>query len=316
MLGMLKYPNDFQLAQRLNQLWCKDTATIAVLTYDSGFALRQAYIINKPTTKRTFSFCIPLRHIFGFCDDYDKVIFGFKHTITFVKKTDNDAIFKLATVADAKVNLNEISLFIPHMLPADAERFKLFNQVASKTNIPVCYHQRQCDTISVQQPTRFSWDVCTRIDTERPRYIIIAFQTIKSGDQNANPSIFDHCDLSNIYISLNFESYPAVDYNLSFPNKQFSRAYRDAAVFNEKFYGMNDMITHRNITPSDYKDLYPIFVFDVSKQSKKLLSGLLQIKVTATLSTTVSVGIEVFAVTISDKMLQLQSDGRNFFSVY
>ncbi|XP_065667583.1 uncharacterized protein LOC136087891 [Hydra vulgaris] len=229
MLRMLKYLNDFQLAQGLNQLWYKDTATTAVLTDNSGFALRKAYIIQKPTTKGTFSFCIPLRHIFGFCYDYDKVIFDFKHTITLVRKTDYDEIFKLSTVADAKVNLNKISLFIPHVLPADAERFKLFNQIASKTNIPVCYCQRQCDTISVQQSTRFSWDVCTSIGTERPRYVIVAFQTNKSGDQNTNPSIFDHCDLSNIYISLNSERYPAVDYNLSFPNQQFSRAYRDAA---------------------------------------------------------------------------------------
>ncbi|XP_065642777.1 uncharacterized protein LOC136074391 [Hydra vulgaris] len=177
MLGMLKYPNDFQLAQGLHELWYKDTATTAVLADNLGFALRQAYITQKPTTKGIFLICIPLRHIFGFCDDYDKVIFGFKHTITLVRKTNNDAIFKLATVADARVNPNKISLFIPHVLPADAERFKLFNQIASKTNIPVCYRQRQCDTISVQQSTGFSWDVCTRMVTERPRYVIVAFQT-------------------------------------------------------------------------------------------------------------------------------------------
>ena len=40
---------------------------------------------------------------------------------------------------------------------------------------------------------------------------------------------------------LNQEIYPAVDYNLSFPNQQFSRAYYDAAKFSEKFYGMNDL---------------------------------------------------------------------------
>src|SRR5688572_18056474 len=31
MLGLLKYPNDFALAQGLNQLWCKDTGATAAL---------------------------------------------------------------------------------------------------------------------------------------------------------------------------------------------------------------------------------------------------------------------------------------------
>src|SRR5688572_1216298 len=65
---------------------------------------------------------------------------------------------------------------------------------------------------------------------------------------------------------MNQERYPAVDYDLSFPNQEFSRAYRDAATFSEKFYGMDQLITQSNITPSDYEDLYPLMVFDVSKQ--------------------------------------------------
>ncbi|XP_065665411.1 uncharacterized protein LOC136086845 [Hydra vulgaris] len=125
MLGMLKYPNDFQLAQGLNQLWYKDSSTTAVLADISGFAVRQSYITQKPTTKRTFSFCIPLRHIFGFCDDYNKVIYGFKHTLTLVRKSDTGAIFRNALAAAGKVNLDKISLFIPHVIPSDLERVNL-----------------------------------------------------------------------------------------------------------------------------------------------------------------------------------------------
>ncbi|XP_065673071.1 uncharacterized protein LOC136090388 [Hydra vulgaris] len=158
--------------------------------------------------------------------------------------------------------------------------------------------------------------VCTRIGTERPRYVIIAFQTNKSGDQNGNVLLFDHCDVKNIFISLNPERYPAVDYNLSFPNQQFLRAYRDAAVFNGKLYGMNEMITQSNINPSDYKNLYSVFVFDVNKKSEKLLSGSVKIKIPATFNTAVPAGTVAVVVTISDKILQLQSDGRNFYSVY
>ena len=89
MIGMLKYSNDFQLAQGLNQLWYKDTATTAVLADNTGLAVRQSYLIQKPNMKRTFSFKVPLRHIFGFCDDYTKVIYGFKHTLSFTRISDD-----------------------------------------------------------------------------------------------------------------------------------------------------------------------------------------------------------------------------------
>ncbi|XP_065654818.1 uncharacterized protein LOC136081433 [Hydra vulgaris] len=151
---------------------------------------------------------------------------------------------------------------------------------------------------------------------EKPRYIIVAFQTSKDGDQNANASIFDHCDLKNMYIMLNEERYPAVDYNLSFPNQQFSRAYRDAAVFNKNFYGMNELITHSNINPSDYKDLYPLFVFDVSKQSERLKSSTIDIKIKATTNTVVPADTEAIAVVISDRMIEFQSNGNKTNVVY
>ncbi|XP_065672230.1 uncharacterized protein LOC136090050 [Hydra vulgaris] len=93
MLGLLNYSNDFQLAQGLNQLWYKDTTSTAVPADNTGFAARQQYIIQKPTTNGTFSFCVLLKHIFGFCDDYDKVIYGPKHTISLT--SDNSAIFRL-----------------------------------------------------------------------------------------------------------------------------------------------------------------------------------------------------------------------------
>ncbi|XP_065682279.1 uncharacterized protein LOC136095508 [Hydra vulgaris] len=69
MLGMLKYPNDFQQSKAMNQLWFKDTTATADLVNNAGFSARQQFIIQKPTTKGSFELNIPLRHIFGFCDD-------------------------------------------------------------------------------------------------------------------------------------------------------------------------------------------------------------------------------------------------------
>ena len=91
MLDLLKYPDDFSKVQGLNQLWYKDAATTAVKADNNGFAARHAYLIQSPTVKGTFSIRISMKHIFGFCEDYDKIVYGLKHNLTLVRKTDDDA---------------------------------------------------------------------------------------------------------------------------------------------------------------------------------------------------------------------------------
>jgi len=112
MLGLLKFPVDFQKSTGLNQLWFKDSGTAASIAGDNlnnGFLIRHGYIIQTPDLKGTFSFRVPLKHIFGFCDDHEKVVYGFKHQLTLVRKGDNDAMFR-ATATDAdKVVLTKLS---------------------------------------------------------------------------------------------------------------------------------------------------------------------------------------------------------------
>ena len=96
---------------------------MAVKAGNNGFAARHCYIIESPTVKGTFSFRIPLKHIFGFCKDYNKIGYGLTHSLALVRKTDDDAIFR--DVA-GKFTLDKISLFIPHIIHADVEKFSIY----------------------------------------------------------------------------------------------------------------------------------------------------------------------------------------------
>jgi len=132
-------------------LWFKDNHTTAHLENNTGFADRQQYIIQKPDPNGKFSFRIPLKHIFGFCDDYEKVVYSFKHQLTLVTKGDNDAIFKTGAVAavgdvpaiaetdDGKIVLTKLSWCMPHVLPNDQEKLALYKTIESKSSLPVGY---------------------------------------------------------------------------------------------------------------------------------------------------------------------------------
>ena len=150
MLGLLKYPDDFSKSKGLNQLWYKDTRTTAVEA-NLGFKMRRDYIIKDPDQKGSFSFKIPLKHLFGFCEDYDKVVYGLKHTLTLTRNDDNDAIFRAGAAAAGKITLSKISWFMPHVTPADKDKMELYKIIERKEELLVGYRMIQCDTASIPQ---------------------------------------------------------------------------------------------------------------------------------------------------------------------
>ena len=133
MMGLLKYPDDFSKSAGLNQLWYKDTGVAASIANNLGFGVRHSYLIESPVPKGTFSFRVPLKHIFGFCEDYDKIVYGWKQTLTLVRKSNDDAIFRDNAAADGKITLDKVSWFMPHVLPADAEKFQLYKTIESNS---------------------------------------------------------------------------------------------------------------------------------------------------------------------------------------
>ena len=322
MLGLLKYPDDFSKSKGLNQLWYKDTTSTAVLADNVGFKIRHDYIINNSRPRGSFSFRIPLKHIFGFCGDYDKVVYGLKHNLTLTRNDDNEAIYRGANaaaggaLAAGKIVLSKISWFMPHVTPADKDKMELYKIIERKEKIPVGYRMIQCDSASIPQATSFIWRLSVKSSPEVPRFIIVGFQTGKEGNQEQNPSIFDNVNVNNIYVTLNSVRYPTADYNIVFVGQKFSRVYGDVAEFRSKFFNMDELVSSPNITLSDYRELYPLFLFDVSKQSEKLKYSTTDIHVKMHFNANVPANTQAYAVIISDRLINFQSDGNKFSVVF
>ena len=321
MIGLLKYPDDFSKSKGLNQLWYKDTTENAN-DDNTGYAYRRYYIIRNSNPRGSFSFRIPLKYIFGFCEDYDKVVYGLKHNLTLTRNDDNNAIFKtdandgavppVDNVVDGKVILSKISWFMPHVTPADKDKMELYKIIERKEKIPVGYRMIQCDSASIPQAIAFSWRLSVKSSPEVPRFIIVGFQTNKIGNQKTNPSLFDNVNVSNIYVMLNSMRYPTADYNISFLGQKYSRVYGDAAEFRSKFFNMDELISSPNINPTEYRNLYPLFLFDVSKQSEKLKYSTTDIQIKMHFSANVPPNTQAYAVIISDRLINFQSDGNKF----
>ena len=320
-LGLLKYPDDFNKSFGMNQLWVKDENTgaaeirVAQDAFNNGFKIRRDYIITSPNTNGKFSFKIPLKHFLGFCEDYKKILYGMQQKLTLTRTNDNNAIFR--TGADeGEVYLERIRWFMPHVIPSDAYRLQLDKIIEKKEKIPVGYRMLQCDSSQVPATsTNFTWRLGVKSSPDIPRFIIVGFQTDKNNSQAFNPAIFDNLNVRNIYVTLNAKRYPDTDYDNDFTENHFSRLYGDAALFRKKFYNMDELVSNCGINPQEYKTIYPLFVFDVTKQSEKLKTSVSDIHIKASFGNNPGINTMAYAVIISDRLFHFVSDGSKITNI-
>ena len=322
MLGMLKYPDDFNKSQGLNQLWAPDGGLGSLEkgrnneNYNKGFDIRHKYIIKSPNKKGEFSFKIPLKHFLGFCEDYKKIIYGMQQRLTLTRTGNNDAIFRANDLADCIIDIKRIRWFMPHVIPSDAYRLQLNKIIERKEKIPVGYRMLQCDNAPVPaNNTTFTWRLGVKSSPDIPRFIIVGFQSGRNNTQEGNPAVFDNRNIRNIYVTLNAKRYPDTDYEINFRNNNYSRIYGDAVTFRKKFYNMDELLSNSGIDPIDYRNIYPLFVFDVTKQSEKLKTSVSDIHIKASFITGVEDNTIAYAVIISDRLFHFVSDGSKITNI-
>ena len=330
-LGMLKYPDDFNKSQGLNQVWYPDTEDGEPIADNTGFIERQKYIINLVNgadNKGKFNFKIPLKHFLGFCEDYKKILYGMQQKLTLTRTGDDNAILKGQNAGnnrlldDGRIRIDKISWFMPHVIPSDAYRLQLDKIIERKEKIPVGYRMLQCDNSPVPAGVgTFTWRLGVKSSPDIPRFIIVGFQTNKSNSQTTNPATFDNCGVRNIYVTLNAKRYPDTDYENDFTINKFSRIYGDAALFRKKFYNMDELVSNSGINPVNYKKLFPLFVFDVTKQSEKLKTSVSDIHIKASFNPTIAgnpnppANTIAYAVIISDRLFHFVSDGSKITNI-
>ena len=325
-LGMLKYPDDFNKSQGLNQLWVPDTpvADNNIANMENlGFKKRENHIINDSNPRGTFSFKIPLKHFLGFCEDYKKVLYGMQQRLTLTRSGNiQDSIFRVNAVDEGRILIDKISWFMPHVIPSDAYRLQLDKIIEKKEKIPVGYRMLQCDSTQVPHNIKpFSWRLGVKSSPDIPRFIIIGFQSGKNNRQTRNPAIFDHLFVRNIYVTLNAKRYPDTDYENDFTTNKYSRIYGDASLFRKKFFNMDELVSNPGIDPNNYKHIYPLYLFDVSKQSEKLKTSVSDIHIKASFGNAPGGGDNppadtmAYAVIISDRLFHFVSDGSKITNI-
>src|SRR6476469_2703384 len=334
-LSYLSQPDDFNTSSGLNMCWCKDTTNNAdsikyvrsaavpaggiaagLLTpsenpnYNQGFVVRKGHLMDADP-RGSFSFVIPFKHIFGF-GDYNKVMYNVKHLLTLTRMTsDNLAIHRAAGVDNGKIVLSNITWKVPHVEPEKVKLFKLRSIIETKQSFPVAFTARTYESTMVSQTQNFSSRLNSMSGVEKPRWIIVCFQTDRNNSQEQNPAIFDHVNITNALFYINGKKYPMYDINSDFARNDYSMLYEMFDRFKQEFYGFNSLVGGTQVNISAFKKLFPIIVFDVRHQSEKVKEGTATIILNFQFSENVPANTMSYAVTLSDRMYKLNSDVKN-----
>lgn len=231
-------------------------------------------LLDNLTVNKDFSCCVPLKMMLGFMEDYKKIILNVKQELVLIRSSTNDnAIYMTAsTTKDYKLTLTHISLKIPYIHVSDKKRLDLLEIVRNDIPIPIPFRRWELNEYpSAPKTKQLIWTIKSTAQLEKPRYVIVAFQTNRKNNKYSSLSNFDFCSMRNIKLYLNSEYYPYDNINgdavlLHMLYTRFQSSY---------YYGSNN---EPIMDVTSFLAKAPLYVIDCSKQSENLKTGSVDVR--------------------------------------
>ena len=235
---------------------------------------------NQPAAAGYINFCIPLKSIFGFAEDYRNIVMNAKHELILLRsRSDTDCFVGNNDLST--IQIDKVQWRIPHINVADAAKIKLLKVLDRQQ--PILLHFRTWELFEYPVLTRTThtiWSVKASSSLNTPRYIIVAFQTNRNNRLAADKSRYDHCDLNNLKVYLNSECYPYENLNVNFTNNQYAVLYDMYCRFQETYYHDRAPDTAEPLlTYEEYKANAPIIIIDCSRQNEALKKSIIDIRI-------------------------------------
>lgn len=258
---------------------------------DNNIALENGY----------FNFCVPLKMLLGFAEDYKKVIVNAKHELILTRsRTDSNAI--ISAVDDVQFHISKLQWKVPHVTVGDEGKLALLKVI--EKGKPITMSFRSWDLYEyplLSTTTNHTWSVKTSNQLEKPRYVILALQTNRKNQKDKDYSRFDHCNLSDVKLHLNSDSFPYDDMNLGFSLNRYALLYTMYSNFQESFYGRN---SNPLLTPSNFGTNVPIVMIDCSHQNETVKSGPVDIRLEFKTTVQVSALTSAYCLLIHDRIVE------------
>ena len=250
-----------------------------------------------------FNYCIPLNKLLGFAEDYKKIIPNARHDLIITRaRMDENALIS-PTDENVQIKLHKVQWKIPHVTLSDAMKLTLYKSINKNSFMKIAFRNwdlYEYPTLSTS--THHIWNVKTTTQIEKPRYIILALQTEKNKKISADPTIFDHCDLTDLKVYLNSDVYPHEDLNISFERNRYSLLYRMYTDFQKTYYNKSN--TEPLLSWELFKSRSPIVVIDCRHQNETLKTGPVDIRLEMRTSKNIPANTSAYCLMLHDRIIE------------
>lgn len=257
---------------------------------------------NTEVAARTFKVILPLRFIFGFCDDHKKILLNCKHELVLVRSRTDTNVF-LAPVQLFNFRITKIHWKIQHISLSDHAKLSLFKTLSRNDDLPLIYRSWDLYELPlVPSTTRHHWSVKTTTQMTKPRYVIVGFQTNKNNILNANATLFDHCNITDVKLFMNNQHFPYDNLNSSFVDVNYSELYHMLLKIQKSYYSDR---ADSNPVELSYVDFLtrPIFAFDCSRSDERVKGGMVDVRVEIQSSVNIAANTAAFCLIIHDNLV-------------
>lgn len=253
-----------------------------------------------PATRKFYAI-IPLKYLLGFAEDYRRVIAHVKQELILLRSSTDQNCY-MGPVG-AIFNLTKIEWHVPII------KTSLKNQVAMNAHIKqdesslIPYRRWELHELpALRQTDKDIWSVKTSSSLEKPRYVIVAFQTNRRNNVALDCSRFDHCGIKDIKIELNSETYPYDALNLDIAGGNYTRAYYMYSAFQNSYHHDRPAGTPM----MDYSQMFHqmLYVFDVSKQDDSMKSGTVDLKIVLEASAAFNPATRGYCLILCDSIVE------------
>lgn len=284
------------------------TSTMKMLTAMKNedklaFKLLENYS-NCAMSTRTYYAIVPLRFLFGFCDDYNKIILNSKHELILVRSRVNNNAYIATVDNNLQINVSKIQWKVPHVSLSDRAKLSMLKTISRNDDLFLTYRSWDLYEVPVlPTTTRHSWSVKTTSQVTKPRFVVVSFQTNRNQISANDASAYDHCNISNMKLYLNNERFPYDDLDLNFAANNYHELYNMYSRSQLTYYNGTSW---PNPSSLDYNGfvLRPMFVFDCSKSEENIKPGMVDVRLEFEARSNIAANTSAHCLIIHDNLVR------------
>ena len=302
----------------LQFMWFPDTAGGAEGTDETknkGFAVRRKYLMVSPTTNGKFKLRMPLHMLFGFMENF-VALKGYPVEVELIRGADYPALYRRGAGADTavegKLKFDEILLNVPIVDPATNIKVEYLKGINDPRSYLYSFRERHGMFAPVPKDIHdFQQPIASSFFTERPQMIWVAFQTCGITDQTFNHALYGNENVETAHIMMNNTQFPANKFKADWNENNNGFFYEMQNHMRANYLQTSSCYNEGNmLSPANFKSLYTIYCFDVSKHEMIVGSNTVTCNLHVHFKTATKDKLRVYIAWFNDRTLELHTDGK------